>query len=209
MTSQYTTEDIRRKYNEQARKYAMFERLQEILGMRKLRRSVLRGASGDVLEVAVGTGVNFPHYPEGCRITAVDVSPAMLKVAEERAKDLGLDVDFHLMDAEALELPNDSFETVVSSLTLCTFPDPIAALHEMGRVCQKDGRILLLEHGRSDRGRLARYQDLREEAHAKQFGCHWNREPLELVERAGLRPVFVRRVFFGIFHQIEARGLAQ
>jgi ubiquinone/menaquinone biosynthesis C-methylase UbiE len=90
-------------------------------------------------------------------------------------------------------------------LSTCTFPDPIQALREMSRVCRRDGRILLVEHGRSDRGWAARYQDRRAEAHARMIGCHWNREPLELVRQAGLQVTRADRRFLGVFHSIEAR----
>lgn len=204
MSTRFTTEEIKRKYDARARQYALTERVQEPLGVARLRRRLLRRASGEVLEVAVGTGANLPHYPTGCRVTAVDASPAMLGMAEERARKLGLDVAFRLADAEALAFPDASFDTVVSTLSLCTFPNPVAALEEMERVRRADGRVLLLEHGRSDVGWLARLQDRREEAHAEQLGCHWNREPLDLLRLAGLRPVSARRTFLGIFHEIEA-----
>lgn len=204
MGNDFTTKEIKQKYDESAGKYALMERVQEVIGVRRLRRRLLRRASGDVLEVACGTGANFSHYPEGCAITAVDISPEMVEIAEQRAENLGLDIDFRLMDAEMLAFPDERFDTVVSTLTVCTFPDPIATLEEMERVCREDGRILLLEHGRSDNRLVGRFQDVREEAHAKQFGCHWNREPLELVEQAGLRPIATRQIFLGIFHEIVA-----
>lgn len=205
MGSEFTTEEIKRKYEESASKYAVMERLQEFLGVKKLRRRLLRRASGEVLEVACGTGANFPYYPDECAITAVDVSPAMVEIAEQRAEKLGLDVGFRIMDAEMLAFPDEHYDSVVSTLTVCTFPDPVAALEEMKRVCRDDGRILLLEHGRSDNRLLGRFQDVREEAHAEAFGCHWNREPLDLVKRAGLRPIATQRTFFGVFHEIEAK----
>ena len=205
MGSDFTTEEIKRKYDESASKYARIEPIQEYLGVRRLRRRLLRRASGEVLEVACGTGANFPYYPKEYTLTAVDVSPAMVEIAQRRAEKLGLDVDFRIMDAETLAFPDERFETVVSTLTLCTFPDPVAALSEMERVCREDGRILLLEHGRSNNRLVGRLQDVREDAHARQFGCHWNREPLDLVEQAGLRPIAARRTFLGIFHEIKAK----
>ena len=160
--------------------------------------------SGEVLEVAVGTGKNLRYYPENCRVTAVDVSGQMLNVARRRAAKLSMQVAFVFADAEALPFFDASFDTVVSSLTTCTFPNPVAALKEMARVCRPEGKILLLEHGRSDREWLGRWQDRRADRHVKQLGCHWNREPLELVRDAGLEVVGAYRVFFGIFHKIEA-----
>ena len=203
MESAFTTPEIRRKYDEFADTYAAVERAQEFLGVGRLRRRLLRRASGEVLEVACGTGVNFPHYPPGCGLTAIDVSSAMADIAERRAESLGLDVELRIGDAERLPFPDERFDTVVSSMTLCTFPDPVAALEEMARVCRDDGRILLLEHGRSTNRLVARFQDVRADAHAEQLGCHWNREPLELVKRAGLNPIATRRTLLGIFHEIE------
>lgn len=205
MGTDYTTEEIKQKYNESARKYAVMERVQEFLGVRRLRQRLLRRASGQVLEVACGTGANFPYYSRECTITAVDVSPAMVEIAQRQAEKLGLDVEFRIMDAETLAFPDKSFDTVVSTLTMCTFPEPITALEEMERVCREDGRILLLEHGRSDNRLVGRFQDIREEAHAEQLGCHWNREPLELVKQAGLHPIAAKRTFLGVFHEIEAK----
>jgi ubiquinone/menaquinone biosynthesis C-methylase UbiE len=112
------------------------------------------------------------------------------------------------MDAESLAFPDHTFDTVVSSLTVCTFADPVAALREMARVCRADGRILLLEHGRSDREWLGRWQDRRADRHAKALGCRWNREALELIRQAGLAVIAARRVFFGIFHVVEAKPLS-
>jgi ubiquinone/menaquinone biosynthesis C-methylase UbiE len=205
MPVEFTTEELKEKYDAFARWYDLVDAPQERLVVKRLRRRLLRRASGEVLEVAVGTGANLPHYPEGCRITAVDVSPAMLEIAEKRAQKLGLEVTLRLMDAEDLGFSDASFDTVVSSLTVCTLPNPVATLEEMARVCKPNGRILLLEHGRSDRAWLGRLQDLREDSHARRLGCHWNREPRELLERAGLVPICAQRTFLGVFHEIEAK----
>jgi len=201
-------EEIRQKYNRLARWYNILNALPEVLVVRKLRRRLLRHASGQVLEIAVGTGRNVRHYPQTCQITGVDFSPAMLEVARKEARRLGVKTRFLVMDAESLAFPDESFDTVVSSLTVCTFADPVAALREMARVCQADGRILLLEHGRSDREWLGRWQDRRADRHAMALGCRWNREPLDLVRQAGLAVVAARRVFFGIFHVLEAKPLS-
>jgi ubiquinone/menaquinone biosynthesis C-methylase UbiE len=200
----FTSRELSEKYDRFARWYDLVEGIPDVLGVRKLRQRLLRPASGNVLEVAVGTGKNLRYYPRGCRIIAVDVSRQMLNVARQRAAKLSMDVSFSLADAAALPFPDKSFDTVVSSLTTCTFPNPVAALREMARVCRTDGRVLLLEHGRSDREWLGRWQDRREDSFAKQLGCHWNRKPLDLVRKAGLKINNSRRVFFGVFHQIEA-----
>ena len=196
--------EIRQKYDEFARWYELMEPVLELLGVSRLRRRLLQQASGRVLEIAVGTGSNLSHYPGTCRPIAGDMSSAMLAFARKKSNRLGLKIPFLLMDGETLPFPDRSFDTVVSSLTLCTFPDPVAALREMTRVSRPDGRILLLEHGRSDREWLGHWQDQRADRHAQMLSCHWNREPLDLVRRAGLNPLTYRRTFFGIFHCIEA-----
>lgn len=196
-------EAIRQKYEKFAPWYDLVEGIPEVLGVKKLRQRLLQRASGAVLEIAAGTGKNLCYYPKSCRITAVDFSPAMLQIARRRADRLGLNGRFMVMDAEALAFRDRCFDTVLSSLTLCTFLDPVAALHEMARVCRADGRILLLEHGRSDREWLHRWQDRRADHHAKALGCCWNREPLDLVRQAGLKPIAARRIFLGVFHLIE------
>jgi ubiquinone/menaquinone biosynthesis C-methylase UbiE len=90
------------------------------------------------------------------------------------------------MDAQDLAFPDDSFDAVVSALSTCTFPDPVAALREMDRVCKPDGTIRLVEHGRSDVGPIARFQEWRADAHYAKMGCRWTQDPREVVEAAGL-----------------------
>ncbi len=107
-------EEIRQKYDRFARWYDLMESIQEFLGVRRLRRRLLRRVSGKALEVAVGTGRNLQYYPKACKITAVDFSPAMLEVAQKRADRLGLNIPFLVMDAEALAFADQSFDTVVS-----------------------------------------------------------------------------------------------
>lgn len=200
-----TSKEISQKYDRFARWYDWVEGVPDLLGVQRLRRRLLRRASGRVLEIAVGTGKNLRYYPPGCRITAVDISPAMLNVARKRAAKLSINVSFLLADAEALPFRDRSFDTVVSTLTTCTFPNPVIALREMARVCRPEGRILLLEHGRSNREWLGHWQDRLADRNAKALGCHWNREPLELARKAELEIVSPHRTFFGIFHEIEAR----
>jgi len=98
---------------------------------------MLQRASGTVLEVAMGTGKNLPYYPRGCRIIGADASKEMLAVAQRRASRFQLDICFFLANAEALPFPDETFDTVVSSLSMCTFPDPVATLREMARLARE------------------------------------------------------------------------
>jgi len=204
MPVKLTSQEISEKYNRFARWYDLVEGIPDLFGVRELRRRLLSNLTGEVLEVAVGTGKNLRYYPASCRITAVDVSSEMLNMAQNRAAKLSKAIAFLLADAETLPFSDQSFDTVVSSLSTCTYSNPVSALQEMARVCKSTGRVFLLEHGRSDRNMLGRWQDRHEDSFAMRLGCHWNREPLELVRRAGLKICSSRRVFFGVFHQIEA-----
>ena len=103
-----------------------------------------------------------------------------------------------------MAFPDQTFDTVVDTLGLCTFSDPVAALWEMARVCRPNGRLLLLEHGRSGHEWLGHWQDRRADRHEKRLGCRWNREPLDLVRQAGLKVLKAERTFLGIFHLLEA-----
>ena len=161
-------------------------------------------AEGRVLDVACGTGTNFPYLPDSVDLVGIDISAEMLANAREELDRLGLDGSLHRMDAGALEFPDDSFDTVVSAFSTCTFPDPVGAIREMRRVCRPDGRILLLEHGRSDAAPVARFQDWRADTHYEKRGCRWNQDPIEHVHEAGLPVVETRRALLGTVTSIEA-----
>lgn len=178
---------------------------QHILGVARLRKKLLSKATGKILEVACGTGQNFEMFATNNEITAVDLSPKMLEVARENAARLNLNVKLAVMDAEKLEFPDGSFDTVVSTLSTCTFPNPVKALQEMKRVCRPNGLILLLEHGHSDLPWLASFQDRHEYQHYQEHaGCRWNQDPLDLVQSAGIKVLRSRRNVLGMFHSIEA-----
>lgn len=200
----HTSSRIREIYDRLAPRYDRREALVEWL-LRGYRRKLLRRARGRVLEVGIGTGRNLPYYPPGCRITGIDLSSEMLKVAEGRAARLGRDVTLLPMDAEELSFPSGSFDTVVSSLTLCTVIDPIQALSEMARVTAPGGRILLLEHGRSPHLWLSRLLDRVAPHRVEKYGCHPNRNVLALVQAADLVVLKSERHFLGVLHLIWAR----
>jgi ubiquinone/menaquinone biosynthesis C-methylase UbiE len=169
-------------------------------------RSRLFGrAEGRVLDVACGVGTNRGYLPDGVEYVGVDLSPDMLAKAARRHDDLERGESLLEMDAQDLAFEADSFDTVVSSLSTCTFPDPIAALEEMQRVCRPGGRILLLEHGRSSVGPIAGVQEWRADAHFEKHACRWTQEPLELVREAGLVVEDSSTALFGVITAIEAR----
>lgn len=194
-----TLRDLQGKWDSASRWYDLAVVPLELLIFRRLRSRLLSSAVGRVLEVAAGTGVNLGHYPAGVTIVSIDLSPAMLARARPRGASKVV-----VMDAGRLAFRDGSFDTVVSTLGSCTFPDPVEALREMRRVCRPGGSILLLEHGRSTRPGLAAWQDRRAPKYAAHLGCWWNREPLENVRKAGLEPRVATRTFLGMVHVIQA-----
>ncbi|MEF8825539.1 MAG: class I SAM-dependent methyltransferase [Halapricum sp.] len=195
--------DVRETYREQAATIDRMSWLNRLLTGR-YRQRLFGDASGRVLDVACGIGTNARYLPEGSEYVGIDISPEMLARAEQRLDDRPRDVTLHEMDAQDLAFPDDSFETVISSLSTCTFPDPAEALAEMGRVCTPGGQVLLLEHGRSSVGPVARFQDWRADAHFEKHSCRWNQEPLETVSQSPLVVVGSSTAFLGVITAIRA-----
>lgn len=193
--------DLQGKWDRASRWYDFAVVPLELLLFRRLRSRLLRSAAGRVLEVAAGTGANLGYYPAGADVVTVDLSPVMLDKARARGAAKVL-----VMDAERLAFRDGTFDTVVSTLATCTFPDPVSALREMRRVCRPGGKILLLEHGRSTRPGVAAWQERRAAKHAAYLGCWWNREPLDNVRQAGLEPHAATRTLLGMVHVIEVEA---
>jgi len=162
-------------------------------------------AQGRVLEVAVGTGLNLAHYPADAIVTGVELSPAMLAIAERRAADLGRSVDLHSGDAAALPLGDESFDTVVCALSLCTIPDPATAIGEMKRVLVPGGRLLLLDHIGSSWPPIHAGQWLLERLTIRTGGEHFTRRQLPLVRAAGFEIVESERLKAGTIERVHAR----
>ena len=199
--------ELKSKYDEFAPSYgkSIFDAVTDnLFGLKRHRRRLMAKARGAVLDVACGTGENFPFFANAETIIAVDLSEGMLNLAQQRAVKLGRTIEFHIGNAESLDFPDDSFDTVTSALSTCTIPDPVKALQEMKRVCKPDGRILLLEHGRSSWGWVGRFQERRAPSFFEQNACRWDQEPMDNIRSAGLNVVSHRRAFTGVFHMIEA-----
>lgn len=162
-------------------------------------------AQGRVLEVAIGTGLNLPHYPADTVITGIELSPAMLAIAQQRAADLGRDADLHTGDAQALPFDDASFDTVLCALSLCTIPDPAAAIDQMMRVLVPGGRLLLVDHVGSSWPPVRAAQWLLERLTIRAAGEHFTRRQLPLVRAAGFDIVEVERLKAGSIERVHAR----
>src|SRR5581483_11491178 len=142
----------------------------------KIRRELLAGLRGDVLEIGAGTGLNFEYYPSEARVVALEPDPYMLKRAQRRLRVLDrTNIDIRTAPAEHLPFDAASFDAVVSTLVLCTVGDVAQSLAEVRRVLRPGGELRFLEHVRAE-GRLGRLQDIVEPAWSwAGAGCHPNR----------------------------------
>jgi ubiquinone/menaquinone biosynthesis C-methylase UbiE len=152
-----------------------------------------------VLEVGIGTGATMRHYRPGVELTGIDLSPGMLAVARRNAAGLGISADLREMDAEHVELADHSFDAVVFTLCLCTIPDPEKAIWEGIRVCKPGGRMVFLEHVRSNLAPVVAVQWLLSRVTVPTQNDHWDRPTPELVRACGVRVASERRWLLGIF----------
>lgn len=159
----------------------------ERAGMRTLRRNALADATGAVLEIGAGTGLNTPVYPDGVeRITLSEPDPAMRRQLARRVERLGRRHDILDAPADHLPIASGSVDTVVSTLVLCTVDDPAATLAEIRRVLAPGGRLILIEHVRAAQPRLSAWQDrLHSPWMAFAEGCHCNRDTVAALHDAG------------------------
>lgn len=156
---------------------------------RQLRRLLLQGARGEVLEIGLGTGLNLPHYPGGVSwLHAVDPAPLLPDRVTQRSRAVAFPIQIKQVSAETLPFDDRTFNCVVSTWTLCTIPDPVKALREVRRVLKPDGVFLFLEHGRSEDGKVATWQDrLNPVQNIIGCGCNLNRKIDHIIAQAGLK----------------------
>ena len=153
------------------------------------RQQTIETARGLVLEVGVGSGLNLPLYgPAVTRVVGLDPSPELLRLASKRAADAVVPVSLLRASAEHLPLADAVFDTIVMTWTLCSIPNPIAALTEMRRVLRPGGRLIFVEHGLSPEIRIARWQH-RLTPYWKRIsgGCHLDRKTDDLIRAAGFQ----------------------
>jgi ubiquinone/menaquinone biosynthesis C-methylase UbiE len=151
------------------------------------RKKGLAGVTGSVLEVGFGAGHNLPFYPAEVRkVVAVDPSPVAAKLARKRIAAARFPVEYVLVEGETLDAPDASFDSVVSTFTLCSVRDPSAALAQMRRVLKPGGKLFVVEHGRSADPKVSRWQDrMNGVQKAILGGCNLNRDIERLVREAG------------------------
>lgn len=193
---------IQQRYNRIARVYDILESPME-KGFSKWRAELLREARGKTLEVGIGTGKNIPYYPAGVELTGIDFSPKMIEMAEKKAKNYD-NVSLQVLDAESMDFENDSFDTVVTSCVFCSVPNPVQGLKEIRRVCKKGGKILMLEHVRSENKFMGKIMDIFNPFPLHIYGANINRCTLENLIKAGFEPehINVTNLWFDIVKRI-------
>ncbi|MDP2953110.1 MAG: class I SAM-dependent methyltransferase, partial [Chloroflexota bacterium] len=137
--------------------------------------------------VGVGTGANFPYYPPGVEVVAVDFSPRMLEKASEKRDRAASPVHLALMDAQRLAFPDHVFDSVVATFTFCSVPYPRIGLRELKRVCKEKGQVILLEHVLSQQPPLRQVMNLMNPLVVRMGGQNINRDTPGNVRASGLR----------------------
>ena len=165
---------------------------------------LFRKMTGRCLMVAAGTGHDFDYFPPGLTITAIDISPQMIERARPRAAAYSGALDLRVMDVQALEFPDESFDTVATACTFCSVPDPVRGLRELYRCLKPGGILLMFEHVRSRFGPIALLQDLVTPI-TRRMGPDLNRDTVGNVLRAGFELSQEQNVYVDVVKAIEAR----
>ncbi|HLR43304.1 MAG TPA: class I SAM-dependent methyltransferase [Pseudogracilibacillus sp.] len=168
------------------------------------REDLLKNVQGNILEVGVGTGANFPYYPEGVHVIGIDFSPKMLEVAEKKISEAKASITLKEMDAEQMDFPDNSFDVVVSTCVFCSVPNPIRGLQEIRRVVKPDGKVVMLEHMRSNNKIAAKMLDIINPITVRMSGANVNRETIKNIENAGLKIEEEQYLMTSIMRKITA-----
>lgn len=199
-------EKVKRSWAKKAPRYdkqiGFFER--RFFG-RSHRPWACKRATGKTLEIAIGTALNLPHYPESVAITGIDISPEMLEVARRCSAELSRAADLREGDAHDLPFDDASFDSVVCTYSLCNIPDPQQAVHEMKRVLKRGGKLILVDHIRAANRPVFWLQKAIELFSARLEGEHMTRRPADQVVAADFEIVERERLgFAGMVERLVA-----
>lgn len=171
-----------------------------------IRQQLLSKATGRVLEIGAGTGINFPLYKSADKVVAIEPSEHMIKKSETKRNHAKIPIEIIQTGAERLPFEDHSFDTVVATLVFCTIPNPEQALEEIKRVCKPEGKILFFEHVKMENRFLAGLQDWLTPAWKKICdGCCLNRNTLGLIKAHHLSVMKVENYYNGLFISVEAK----
>ena len=205
MSVQTETERVREIFDASAAQYDKSMAFNEKLLFGDGRTWACSQARGQVLEIAIGTGRNLPFYSADVEITGIEISPAMLEIARQRAQSLGCQVELVNGDAQALPFHDQRFDTVVCTIALCSIPDERQAVAEVWRVLRPGGRFVALEHVRSPNIIIRGLERMLESYTVRTQADHLLREPVEAVQAVGFSIEYLKRQKLGIVERLIAR----
>ncbi|MFP4690408.1 MAG: class I SAM-dependent methyltransferase [Bacteroidales bacterium] len=176
------------RYDRIARYYDILEAPVELL-FSKWRRAFLSKTSGKTLEVGIGTGKSIPFYPADVALTGIDISSKMIEITRKRLrKHPRPNTRIIQMNVEEMEFSDNTFDTVVTACVFCSVPNPVQGLREIKRVCRNGGKVLMLEHVRSQKKILGKSMDIMNPLPLHIIGDHINRRTYDNLLKAGFNP---------------------
>jgi ubiquinone/menaquinone biosynthesis C-methylase UbiE len=203
---------IKKRYDRVAPVYDSLEYLMEKGKMGDWRQNLWQRVEDKIdkdnlrlLEAGVGSGKNIEYYPDNIKIYAIDFSPKMIQEAEKKAKKYNREVKLLEMDIQDLNFEDNNFDLIVTSCVFCSVPDPVKGLKELKRVLKKDGRIIMLEHMRSQNELVGKLMDWFNWVSLYTWGANINRKTIENIEKAGLKLVEVNDLMSDIVKEIELK----
>lgn len=197
------TEQTKARYSRIAPLYDYLEApMERIFHSRFRRRLFTHVQPCQILEIGVGTGRNLEYYPDGARVTAIDLSPRMIERARGRVGSRH--VTLLEMDAQALEFPDDSFDLVLATFVFCSVPNPVLGLTEARRVLKSGGKLLLLEHMRPEGRLIGGLFDALNPAVRRLLGPEINRRTILNLQAAGWKLLLVENLFSDIVKLVVA-----
>ncbi len=150
------------------------------------RKELLKGVNGRILEVGVGIGTNFKYYPKEAEVVGIDFSSKMLDRAREKVDEAACEIELYEMDVENLEFNDDSFDYIVSTCVFCSVPHPVKGLKELRRVVKPEGKIVMLEHMRSENEFIGKVLDFFNPVSVNLIGVNVNRKTISNIYQANL-----------------------
>lgn len=186
---------IKNRYNRIAKFFDALEIPMGTSGFAKWRKEMVSQATGKTLEVGVGTGKNIPFYPENIDVTAIDFSEKMLEEAKVKYQHSPLKINFLEMDVQNMDFEDNTFDTVITSCVFCSVPNPVKGLKEIKRVLKPNGRLIMLEHVRSNNKVLGKLMDWFNFIPLYIMGANINRKTNQNLIKAGFNDVKVTELW--------------